>query len=116
MGTRYDDTGPEVDWFVKIGDPIVKTWLVTDEDGAAVNVSAATLTGAIRASEDSTLSATATFTMSKPSVTGSNAVKALFSAGLPTAGTYWWAIRVLMSDGETVYRGQGQLIVEAKGV
>jgi hypothetical protein len=40
----------------------------------------------------------------------------LFSAGLPTAGTYWWAIRVLMSDGETVYRGQGPLIVEAKGV
>jgi hypothetical protein len=54
--------------------------------------------------------------MSKPSVTGSNAVKALFSAGLPTAGTYWWAIRVLMSDGETVYRGQGPLIVETKGV
>ena len=42
MGTRYDDTGPEVDWFVKVGDPIVKTWLITDEDGAAVNVSAAT--------------------------------------------------------------------------
>lgn len=116
MGTRYDDTGPEVDWFVKLGDPIVKTWLVTDEDGAAVDVSAATLTGAIRASEDSSLSATATFTMSKPVVAGDNAVKALLSSGISTAGTYWWAIKVAMSDGETVYRGQGPLIVEAKGV
>ena len=116
MGTRYDDTGPEVEWFVKLGDPISKTWLITDEDGAAVNVSAATLTGAIRTSEDSTLSATATFTMSKPSVSGNNAVKALLSAGMPTAGTFWWAIKVAMSDSETVYRGQGPLIVEAKGV
>jgi hypothetical protein len=116
MGTRYDDTGPEVEWFVKLGDPIVKTWLVTDDSGAAVDVSAATLTGAIRASEDSTLTATGTFTMSKPSVSGDNAVKALLSAGISTVGSYWWAIKVAMSDGETVYRGQGPLIVEAKGV
>ena len=116
MGTRYDDTGPEVEWFVKVGDPIVKTWLVTDEDGAAVDVSGATLTGAIRASEDSTLTAVGTFTMSKPSVSGDNAVKALLSGGVSTAGTYWWAIKVAMSDSETVYRGQGPLVVEAKGV
>jgi hypothetical protein len=116
MGTRYDDTGPEVEWFVKAGDPIVKTWLVTDEAGVAVDVSAATLTGAIRTSEDSTLTATGTFTMSKPTVTDDNAVKALLSAGLSSPGSYWWAIKVAMSDGETVYRGQGPLIVEAKGV
>lgn len=116
MGVRYDDSGPEVEWFVKLGDPIVKTWLVTDEDGAAVDVSGATLTGAIRTAEDSTLTATATFTMSKPSVSGNNAVKALLSAGLSTVGTYWWSIKVAMADGETVYRGQGPLIVEAKGV
>ncbi len=118
MGARYDDTGPDnVPWSVKLGDPIVKTWLITDDDtGAAVDVSGATLTGAIRASEDSTLTATATFTMSKPSVSGNNAVKALLSSGISTAGTYWWAIKVAMSDGETVYRGQGPLIVEAKGV
>jgi hypothetical protein len=115
---RYDDTGPEdVPWFVKLGDPISKTWLVTDAStGAAIDVSGATLTGAIRTAEDSTLTATATFTMSKPSVSGSNAVKALLSAGLASAGSYWWAIKVAMADGETVYRGQGTLIVEAKGV
>ena len=116
MGTRYDDTGPEVEWFVKVGDPIVKTWLVTDDSGVAVDVSGATLTGAIRTSEDSTLTATATFTMSKPAVADDNAVKALLSSGLSTAGPYWWAIKVAMADGETVYRGQGPLIVEAKGV
>lgn len=114
--TAYDDSGGEVDWYVKAGDPIVKTWLITDDDGAAVDVSAATLTGAIRTSEDSTLTATGTFTMSKPSVTGNNAVKALLSAGVSTPGTYWWAIKVAMSDAETVYRGQGRLIVEPRGV
>jgi hypothetical protein len=117
MTARYDDTGPaNVPWFVKVGDPISKTWLITDENGAAVDVSGATLTGAIRTGEDSTLTATATFTMSKPSVSGNNAVKALLSAGISTVGSYWWAIRVAMADGETVYRGQGTLVVEAKGV
>lgn len=118
MAVRYDDTGPDdVEWFVKIGDPIVKTWLVTNADtGAAVDVSGATLSGAIRTTEDHTVTATATFTMSKPTVTDDNAVKALYSAGLSTAGSYWWAIKVAMADGETVYRGQGRLIVEAKGV
>jgi len=116
MGVRYDDTGDEVEWFVKAGDPISKTWLVTDDDGVAIDVSGATLTGAIRTSEDSTLTATATFTMSKPSVSGNNAVKALLSAGISSAGSYWWAMKVAMADGETVYRGQGPLIVEAKGV
>lgn len=115
MSVRYDDTGPEVEWFVKANDPIVKTWLITDEDGAAVDVSGATLTGAIRTAEDSTLTATATFAMSKPAVADDNAVKALYAAGL-AIGTYWWAIKVAMADGETVYRGQGILIVEAKGV
>lgn len=113
----YDDTGPEVTWSVKAGDPITKTWLITDADtGAAIDVSAATLSGAIRAAEDSDLTATATFTMSKPAVAGDNAVKALYSDGIDTPGTYWWAIRVLMSDSETVYRGQGHLVVEPKGV
>lgn len=114
MSVRYDDTGPEVEWFVKANDPIVKTWLLTDDNGP-VDVSGATLTGAIRATEDHTETAVATFTMSKPTVTDDNAVKALYSAGL-AAGTYWWAIKVAMSDGETVLRGQGPLIVEARGV
>jgi hypothetical protein len=111
----YDDTGGVAAWRVKAGDPIVKTWLVT-EDTTAVNVSAATLTGAIRRIEDSTSTAVATFTMSKPTVTDNNAVKALLSAGIDTPGTYFWAIKVAMSDSETVYRGQGPLVVEAKGV
>lgn len=116
MPVTYDDTGPEVDWFVKAGDPIVKTWLVTDDNGDPVDVSGATLTGAIRTAEDHTLTATASFTMSKPTVTDDNAVKALYSAGLSSTGTYWWAIKVAMADGETVYRGQGRLIIEARGV
>lgn len=116
MTFRYDDSGPEVDWFVKANDPIVKTWLLTDSDtGAAVDVSGATLTGAIRTAEDHTLTASATFTMSKPAVADDNAVKALYAAGL-AAGPYWWAIKVAMADGETVYRGQGRLIVEPRGV
>lgn len=113
----YDDSGPEVDWYVKAGDPVTKTWDITDSDtGAAVDISGATLTGAIRTSEDHTVTATATFTMSKPSVSGNNRVKALLSAGVATPGTYWWAIKVAMADGETVYRGQGRLIVEPRGV
>lgn len=117
MVVRYDDTGPDdVEWFVKADDPIVKTWLLTDiETGAAIDVSAATLTGAIRTSEDHTLTATASFTMSKPVVADDNAVKALYADGL-SEGRYWWAIKVAMADGETVYRGQGPLIIEPRGV
>lgn len=110
---RYDHTGDDdVEWFVKAGDPIVETWLLTDPDtGSAIDVSGATLSGVVLPERDGTATPAATFTMSKPSVTGSNAVKAKYAAGL-TAGRYWWAIKVAMSDGETVYRGEGPLVVE----
>lgn len=109
--TKYDDTGPIVPWSVKLGDPIMKTWAITI-DGVALDISSATCTGAIRPSEDSTVTATATFTMTKPT---SSSLKAYLAAGISTVGTYWWAIKVDMGDGN-VYRGQGPLIVEAKGV
>lgn len=108
--TRYDDTGPNVSWQVKVGDPITKTWDIAI-DGTPLDISSATCTGAVRASEDSTLTAVATFTMTKPSTTSLKA----YHAGISTVGNYWWAIKVDMGDG-TVYRGQGLLIVEPKGV
>jgi hypothetical protein len=120
MAAVYDDTGGGAEWRVKAGDPIAKTWLVTEKDDAgvevAVDVSGATLTGAIRRLEDSTSTAVATFTMSKPAVSGSNAVKALVAAGIAAPGPYFWAIKVAMGDGETVHRGQGPFIVEPAAV
>lgn len=109
MTVKYDDTGPVVGWSVKAGDPIVKTWSVT----GAASLSGATVTAAVRPSEDHTATATATFTCTTPT---STSVKIVIPGGISTPGRYWWALRVAMPDGETVYRGQGPLIVEPKGV
>lgn len=106
---RYDDSGPEVPWNVKAGDPIVQTWAVTDTNsGAAITVSGATATGKITDIEGS--ATLYSLTMTYPTA---SSVKAKYAAGISTPGRYWWSIRVLMADGETVYRGQGLLTVEA---
>ena len=105
----YDDTGPVVPWRVKAGDPIVKTWTVT-VDNVPLTVSGATATGRVSESEGgATVQA---FTVTYPSA---SSVKVSYPAGL-TAGKYWWALRVLMADGVTVYRGQGPLVVEPAGI
>lgn len=109
--TAYDDTGAEVPWRVKAGDPIVKVWTVTVA-GTTANLTGATLTGAIRTREDSTLTPTASFTMTLPAA---GQVRAAYAAGIATPGSYWWAIRVALPSGE-VWRGQGPLIVEPAGV
>jgi len=109
--TAYDDTGADVPWRVKAGDPIAKTWTVTVA-GSPANLTGATLTGAIRTREDSSLTATATFTMTLPT---SSQVRAVYAAGIAEPGSYWWAIRVALPSGE-VWRGQGPFIVESAGV
>ena len=108
---QYDDTGPQVQWRVKAGDPIVKTWDVY-VDGVLYNVSGATATGRISESEGG--ATVATLVMSNPT---STSVKAKYGAGLNTPGvTYWWAIRLILADGATAWRGQGPFIVEPAGV
>jgi hypothetical protein len=109
--TAYDDTGADVPWRVKAGDPIVKVWTVTVA-GVAANLTGATLTGAIRTREDSSLDAVGSFTMTLPA---SGQVRAAYAAGISEPGTYWWAIRVALPSGE-VWRGQGPLYVESAGV
>lgn len=106
----YDDSGAVVPWKVKAGDTISKTWTVTI-GGSAANFTGSTCTGAIRTAEDSSLTATSSFTMTNPTTAS---VKAAGTAP-STPGNYWWAIKCVMSDG-TIYRGQGPLIVEPKGV
>lgn len=114
MAVRYDDTGPDdVEWFVKAGDPVTKTWLLTDPDtGTAIDVSTATITAVVVNSPTDYGTPVATFTTSKPSVTDDNAVKVLLSSGVATVGRYWWALKVAMADGETVHRGEGPFVVE----
>ena len=109
--TKYDDSGPVVPWVVKAGDPIVKTWTVTVA-GSAANLSGATITGAVTTKEAGGTSA-ATPTMTSPSA---GKVKFKVAGGISTPGVYWWSVRVLLADGETVWRGQGPLNVEAAGV
>lgn len=109
--TAYDDTGADVPWRVKAGDPIVKTWTVTVA-GVAANLTGATLTGAIRTREDSTLLPVATFTMTGPT---SSQVRAAYTPGIAEPGVYWWAIRVALPSGQ-VWRGQGPFVVEPAGV
>lgn len=110
--TEYDDSGPVVPWTVKAGDPIVKTWTVTVA-GSTADLTGATLTGYIRTAENAGGSPAYTFTMSSPSA---GKVKAKLSSGIATTGRYWWAIKVALANGETVWRGQGPLIVEPAGV
>lgn len=110
MSVAYDDTGGRAEWTVPAGDPISKTWTIT-EGATPVDVSGATLTGVIRATADPDSTLVATFTMSKPAVADDNAVKALVAAGIAAPGAYYWAVKVELADGETVLRGQGPFIV-----
>lgn len=115
MSVRYDDTGPDdVEWFVKAGDPVSKTWLLTDPNDPTqpIDVSTATITAVVVNSATDFGTPVATFTTSKPSVADDNAVKVLLSSGVATVGSYWWAVKVALADGETVYRGEGPFIVE----